>query len=1455
MPIDLELLPKIVSKSEEKKLKVFVNYLMYDIFSEKISFPIFKERMSVVNLIRKFDLFLVFKEISGKNKKYITIPRLIESYMGYKLNSPESSTEIKNFFAFVIYELITDYSDKMLGAITKTMKEFSTKNNQSRSSITRVQLFTGTKNNDIVGINLEYDEKFHSNFIAPGNTEKYDLKIDFKLKINEKFVNPEDLNGEEDMDYARDYITHIFGTHTSVIESIGFKTAFGKHYYAGKPTKGKQFLVGTTKSKFHYMKFGMDKLLNCISFKFKPAISNPNVNKKFEEYVEEEFQVIFPDEKVLASMPDGEKKDKIIRTPINDEKEDAEDDDDLKGDDLDEICHSDSEDGLSEDEEKDFKKLVSTVVDNDIRNELISNHERERLEELKKKKNQFHDISAPEVVQKKEKEKKVEVVKPKRFKKLSYDEFRVTSAKDITVGDLVDSPDIVNKFVDRINRYIKEELNEQVRLKEKVNSMKSDFYIKYLNRNKEVKDWEVYENQITIKEDPFELQKEYLAIIRSVDQELPVPPTPKNLHNTFVKGDQIPVMLWNSYTSFLTRKFSLINLREATVKLAIKTLENYENGATDQSFTLKDRIILLKHIIRLKNEKKLMAYNPKDLVDFKKEKKKKEKKEKIQNSKSMAVVKKDKKLIEKKESKKEVPYSEADVERALGKSIAEIKSNIEKEYHAVKAELGKYSKIVSKKYVLPDHQKFYKKYEELKKVKEWMNKLEAENAKESMKQDGSLDATKVKEEELEKRKKILDLNKNDKEKEKKEKEDKRLALIKEPVKTGELIKNCEDVKIYRKQQIPESGKFEDTLFEAKIDALCPWDENEGDFILPPNGMPEDVVDWDTYEWAEFGKVFKGKSYQVFLDKIEEGDIIQGGLSDCYFLSAVAAITKFPDLIRKLFLFQERSEEGCYAVKFRINGVWKYVLVDEKIPTSGGNRPDFVFTATNDTELWVVLLEKAWGKLCGNFARTCGGLPSEVFDCLTNSMTETIDVEIKNLHTIWAKMKLGKERNFIMCAGTGNSEELDYDEIGLMTGHAYTVLDSYEFNYSGVATRLVKLRNPWGSSEFSGDWSDNSPLWTEKLRKELNVTNVDDGIFFMRLDDFIKYYAIFQMCHIYPDFNHNYVSIPKEKTLQPVVTQMKLSADSKVFIQLHQKASRFVSKDGTYPPENSFLFVMILDEEFNFVKSAASSNSVESLEVDLFKGTFYIVTDVSYRYINKEKLHGYTLTAISKEKTEFYSTEENYYDVINAGICNYSKTSLELKPHPGTESLGGVYTTMYSKSNNNFPYIFFYIDNRTKCEAAANLSIKSTKDCEFLGDTESNVNKIVVAPETAKSLIIRKFYETSRFEFSTAISIIYSSEALKSITETKGKEDVLEKSGKLLSKVFNYDAGIGILVINKDKKALDIKLDFNLKNLVIDGADSESSISKNTKPGDSIFVHLKCIDPHSSFAYSFTFKFK
>lgn len=83
------------------------------------------------------------------------------------------------------------------------------------------------------------------------------------------------------------------------------------------------------------------------------------------------------------------------------------------------------------------------------------------------------------------------------------------------------------------------------------------------------------------------------------------------------------------------------------------------------------------------------------------------------------------------------------------------------------------------------------------------------------------------------------------------------------------------------------------------------------------------------------------------------------------------------------------------------------------------------------------------------------------------------------------------------------EEADND--GIVLGHAYTLLSAAQIqDKHGDFVRLVKLRNPWGSGEWKGNWSDASDCWTNKIREQLQYfDNEDDGLFWMDFNDFSR----------------------------------------------------------------------------------------------------------------------------------------------------------------------------------------------------------------------------------------------------------------------------------------------------------------------------------------------------------------
>jgi calpain-15 len=97
------------------------------------------------------------------------------------------------------------------------------------------------------------------------------------------------------------------------------------------------------------------------------------------------------------------------------------------------------------------------------------------------------------------------------------------------------------------------------------------------------------------------------------------------------------------------------------------------------------------------------------------------------------------------------------------------------------------------------------------------------------------------------------------------------------------------------------------------------------------------------------------------------------------LASISALAEFPDRVENLFYIEKGADQvnasGIYAIFMFINGIKQVVIIDDQFPclcVGGEVRP--AFASSNDAELWVMLLEKAWAKLIGSYKRTEGGVP-------------------------------------------------------------------------------------------------------------------------------------------------------------------------------------------------------------------------------------------------------------------------------------------------------------------------------------------------------------------------------------------------------------------------------------------------------------------------------------------------
>lgn len=262
--------------------------------------------------------------------------------------------------------------------------------------------------------------------------------------------------------------------------------------------------------------------------------------------------------------------------------------------------------------------------------------------------------------------------------------------------------------------------------------------------------------------------------------------------------------------------------------------------------------------------------------------------------------------------------------------------------------------------------------------------------------------------------------------------------------------------------------------------------------------------------------------QLFCDGIDPNDINQGALGNCWFLAAIASVAENPALIRRLFATKEYNTHGLYQLWICKNGEWVKVTVDDYIPCYPNGGP--MFCRASGDELWVLLLEKAYAKVHGNYCQLRAGFVSHGMEDLTGAPTRdyrfpkerhNYDAIKDFAEDLWQKLTYADNRGWIMCGGTPGVDKFTEgggpnETHGIVPGHAYSVIACKE--YEGI--RLMNIRNPWGEFEWGGAWSDNAEEWTQEYIDAFQPNfDVADGSFWMSYEEFFKYFCSITVCKV------------------------------------------------------------------------------------------------------------------------------------------------------------------------------------------------------------------------------------------------------------------------------------------------------------------------------------------------------
>ena len=267
--------------------------------------------------------------------------------------------------------------------------------------------------------------------------------------------------------------------------------------------------------------------------------------------------------------------------------------------------------------------------------------------------------------------------------------------------------------------------------------------------------------------------------------------------------------------------------------------------------------------------------------------------------------------------------------------------------------------------------------------------------------------------------------------------------------------------------------------------------------------------------------------KFFHDGVSRFDIKQGKIGNCWFLAAIADLTMDKELFYKVVPQDQsfmKDYAGIFHFRFWQYGEWIDVVVDDYLPTRKG-RLVFLHSQSKN-EFWPALLEKAYAKLHGSYEALKGGVAGDALVDFTGGCSEMYGLKNDMINMDLRKLlkKALRKRSFAACSidADQHSKVGETDKTGLIRMHAYSITKILTLQDTSK-TLLIRIRNPWGDTEWNGAWSDGSTEWnsiSNDEKESMGLVFDNDGEFWMSYDDFQKYWDTLEICNLSPNFQDN-----------------------------------------------------------------------------------------------------------------------------------------------------------------------------------------------------------------------------------------------------------------------------------------------------------------------------------------------
>ena len=587
-------------------------------------------------------------------------------------------------------------------------------------------------------------------------------------------------------------------------------------------------------------------------------------------------------------------------------------------------------------------------------------------------------------------------------------------------------------------------------------------------------------------------------------------------------------------------------------------------------------------------------------------------------------------------------------------------------------------------------------------------------------------------------------------------------------------------------ELASAGKlFVDEVFSPEIGSLT---SNIAEFPIA-----QKIV------WKRIQEIYKDKTIKVCSNDIGPNDIQQGELGDCYLLSALSVLAEQKSFIKRLFHSKNASPTGCYSIWLCDSGEWKNIIIDDYIPCKVSPLQGLApcFSKSKSDDIWVILLEKAFSKLFGNYHNIDGGILSEAMTVLTGAPAKHFKEKKDSLpltDQLWRFLKDSLSNKYpITAASRGESMIGQHRHVSVVSNHAYAVLEIKELEsiipeektgsnkprsankrvqLPAIAKnrvvnsdvkeksdqRIIKMRNPWGLHiGRDEEWRERSQalssLVSSAIESDDSIREEEEGgVFWIALDDFARSFKSICACEIHEDYYFSFIRLGEYKGQSHFIAKMELYSSGLVYLSVQQKMKKHFRKNDSY--QYSFCRVILgqVDQQgkvISVIDGKYKANQSIVIREKLNKGEYIVVIEVDWvqKFYNEV-----VVTAYAKTKANFHEEPLNNYDVFSL-YEGFLKAALN-KPKdkklgkPKQYENGEIKYDIWKYKVEKFGLVgLFFCNKEEKIALNSRLEIQKFDNMELYmpGSKETHTVDLKLEPGSEKMVIFKARIEDASLE--------------------------------------------------------------------------------------------------------------